>query len=53
VNRKDVDRLINARITFRDMNSGGAIRQIPLSSVAKIEYTNSYGSIKRKNKPKK
>lgn len=49
VNRKDVDRLINARITFRDMNSGGAIRQIPLSSVAKIEYTNSYGSIKRKN----
>jgi multidrug efflux pump len=49
VNRKDVDRLINARITFRDMNAGGAIRQIPLSSVAGIEYTNSYGSIKRKN----
>ncbi len=49
VNRKDVDRLINARITYRDMNAGGAIRQIPLSSVARIEYTNSYGSIKRKD----
>lgn len=47
--RSDVEKLINLRITFRDMNSGGAIRQIPLSSVAKIEYTNSYGSIKRKN----
>ena len=49
VNRKDVDRLINARITYRDMNAGGAIRQIPLSSVARIQYTNSYGSIKRKD----
>jgi multidrug efflux pump len=49
VNRKDVDRLINARITFRDMNAGGAIRQVPLSSVASIDYTTSYGSIKRKN----
>jgi len=48
-NRKNVDRLINARITYRDMNAGGAIRQIPLSSVANIEYTNSYGSIKRKD----
>lgn len=47
--RSDVEKLINLRITFRDMNAGGAIRQIPLSSVAKIEYTNSYGSIKRKN----
>lgn len=47
--RQDVEQLINTRITYRDMNAGGAIRQIPLSSVAKIEYTNSYGSIKRKN----
>jgi multidrug efflux pump subunit AcrB len=47
--RTDVEQLINTRITYRDMNAGGAIRQIPLSSVAKIEYTNSYGSIKRKN----
>ncbi len=47
--RQDVEQLINTRITFRDMNAGGAIRQVPLSSVAKIEYANSYGSIKRKN----
>lgn len=50
MSRSQADRLINARITFRDMNSGGAIRQIPLSSVATLEYGNSYGSIRRKNK---
>lgn len=31
------------------MNMGGQIRQIPLSSVAKISYGNTYGGIKRKN----
>jgi multidrug efflux pump subunit AcrB len=49
MSRSQADRLINARITFRDMNSGGAIRQIPLSSVATLEFGNSYGSIRRKN----
>jgi multidrug efflux pump subunit AcrB len=29
------------------MNMGGQIRQVPLSSVAKIEYSNTYGGIKR------
>jgi multidrug efflux pump subunit AcrB len=31
------------------MNMGGQIRQIPLSSVAKISYGNTFGGIKRKN----
>lgn len=31
------------------MNMGGAIRQIPLSAFAKVDYTSTYGGIKRKN----
>ncbi|NDC72508.1 MAG: efflux RND transporter permease subunit, partial [Sphingobacteriia bacterium] len=41
--------MLNAKITFRDMNAGGAVRQLPVSAVANIEYTSSLGSIKRKN----
>ncbi len=47
--RTNIDDLMNSRITFRDMNMGGQIRQIPLSSVAKAHFGNSYGGIKRKN----
>ncbi|MBF9251688.1 efflux RND transporter permease subunit [Pontibacter sp. 172403-2] len=46
--RDNIDALLDMRITYRDMNSG-LIRQIPLSSVASIDYTTSYGGIKRKN----
>ncbi|MFM8512560.1 MAG: efflux RND transporter permease subunit, partial [Bacteroidota bacterium] len=49
VDREDLNRLLNAKITFRDMNAGGAVRQLPVSAVANIEYTSSLGSIKRKN----
>jgi len=47
--RNKIDELVNLKITFRDMAMGGAVRQIPLSSVAKISYGNSYGGIKRRN----
>ena len=46
--RNNLDRLMNMKIVYRDMNTG-LLRQIPLSSVAKITYVNSYGGIKRKN----
>ena len=46
--RKNIDKLMNLKITYRDMNSG-LLRQIPLSAVAKVDYTNTYGGIKRKN----
>ena len=46
--RTNINNLINLKITYRDMNSG-LLRQIPLSSVAKIEYVDSYGGIKRQN----
>ncbi|MBX7204028.1 MAG: efflux RND transporter permease subunit [Bacteroidia bacterium] len=47
--RNNLNALMNLKITYRDMNMGGQIRQIPLSSVAKISYGNTYGGIKRKN----
>jgi multidrug efflux pump subunit AcrB len=46
--RKDIDKLMNLKITYRDMASG-LMRQIPLSSVASLRYENSYGGINRKN----
>ena len=46
--RDNIDALMNMSITYRDMNSG-RVRQIPLSSVADIEYATTYGGIKRKN----
>ncbi|NTW23611.1 MAG: efflux RND transporter permease subunit [Lentimicrobium sp.] len=46
--RENINNLINLKITYRDMNSG-LLRQIPLSSVASIEYADSYGGIKRQD----
>jgi multidrug efflux pump subunit AcrB len=39
---------MNMRIVFRDFNSG-QIKQIPVNSVAKVDYTNTTGGVKRKN----
>jgi multidrug efflux pump subunit AcrB len=46
--RENINKLINTKITYRDMNSG-LLRQIPLSSIATIDYVDSYGGIKRQN----
>ncbi|HJV18349.1 MAG TPA: efflux RND transporter permease subunit [Sediminibacterium sp.] len=46
--RNNVEDLMNMRIVFRDFNSG-AIKQIPVNSVATVDYTNTTGGIKRKN----
>jgi multidrug efflux pump subunit AcrB len=46
--RTNIDRLLNSKITYRDMNSG-LVRQIPLSAVCKVSYPNSYGGINRKD----
>ena len=47
--RNDIEALMNLKISFRDMNMGGVLRQVPLSSVAKFKYSSTYGGIKRKN----
>jgi multidrug efflux pump subunit AcrB len=44
--RKNINSLVNLEITYRDMNTG-ILRSIPLSTVAKIDYTSSYAGIKR------
>ena len=48
VTRDNINSLINLQITYRDMNSG-QLRSIPLSTVAKINYSTSYAGIKRLN----
>lgn len=46
--RNDINELMNMRIVFRDFTTG-AIKQIPINSVATLEYTNTAGGVKRKN----
>ena len=47
--RNNIDALKNIKITYRDMNMGGIVRQIPLSAFAQVHYSNTFGGIKRKN----
>lgn len=49
VQREDLSALINSQITYRDMAMGGMLRRVPLSSFATVEYSNTYGVIKRKD----
>lgn len=46
--RMNLDALNNLKFTYRDMNMGGMIRNVPLSSFADIYYGKSYGGVKRK-----
>jgi multidrug efflux pump subunit AcrB len=46
--RDNINALVNLEITYRDMNTG-QLRSIPLSTVARIDYTSSYAGIKRLN----
>ncbi len=48
IQRNDLNALRNLKITYRDMNMQGAIRNVPLSSFADIQYGVSYGGVKRK-----
>ncbi len=48
IQRKNINLILNGKITYRDMNSG-QLRQIPISSVATLDYKDTYGGIKRKN----
>jgi multidrug efflux pump len=47
VQRNNLPDLLNQRIVFREMTGG--IKQIPISSLVNVDYTSTYGSIKRKN----
>ncbi|MEM6297815.1 MAG: efflux RND transporter permease subunit, partial [Bacteroidota bacterium] len=45
--RYDLENLMNQRITFRD--NRGNVSQIPISSVAEVDFASSLGEIKRKD----
>jgi multidrug efflux pump len=45
--RNDINTLMNLPITFRDMTMGGAVRQVPMSAIASVGYTNSYAGVRR------
>jgi len=45
--RNDISSLMNQVISFR--NKKGKFMQIPISSVATVYYSNTYGSVKRKD----
>ena len=47
--RDNINKLLDMKITYQDMADRGKFRQIPISSVANIEYSYTYGGIKRKN----
>ena len=47
--RNDINTLMNLPLTYRDMSMGGQVRQVPMSAVAKTEYSNSYAGIRRIN----
>lgn len=46
--RNNLQSLMNMRITFRDFNTG-RIKQIPISTVAQFDFTNTTGVVKRKD----
>ena len=46
--RQNVEQLMNLNISFMDFATG-SFRQLPISSIAKLEYANSYSVINRKN----
>jgi multidrug efflux pump len=46
--RKNLADLMNMNITFRDMASG-QVKHVPISSLVKVDYTSTLGSVKRKN----
>ncbi|MCW3127985.1 MAG: Protein HelA, partial [Bacteroidetes bacterium] len=46
--RQNVEQLMNLNISFMDFATG-SFRQLPISSIAKLRYANSYSVINRKN----
>jgi multidrug efflux pump len=46
--RNDISVLLNQKITFKSVNTG-AVMQVPISSVARFQYSTTYGSVNRKD----
>jgi multidrug efflux pump subunit AcrB len=48
VQRRSLSDLLNMNIAFRDMATG-QVKRIPISSLVKVDYTSTQGSVKRKD----
>jgi multidrug efflux pump len=48
VQRKKLGDLLNMNVTFRDMATG-QVKSVPIISLVNVDYTNTLGSVKRKN----
>ncbi len=46
--RNNLEAIRNLKITYRDLATGGAIRQVPISAFTDIRYTNTYANINHK-----
>jgi multidrug efflux pump len=46
--RNNIDAIRNLKITYRDIATGGTIRQVPISAFTDIKYTNTYANINHK-----
>jgi len=46
--RKSLSDILNMKVTFRDMASG-LVKHVPISSLVKVDYTTTLGSVKRKD----
>lgn len=47
--RSNINAVENLTITYRDMNMGGVLRSIPMGALADINYTNTFGGVRRKD----
>ncbi len=47
--RHDNEALMNQMVTFRNMDAGGRIVQVPISAVARKRPSSTYSAVKRKN----
>ncbi|GAA4449557.1 efflux RND transporter permease subunit [Nibrella saemangeumensis] len=47
--RSQIERLLSMNVVYRDMNAGGMLRQVPLTSVADVQYSTTFSQINRKN----
>ncbi|GAB3766248.1 efflux RND transporter permease subunit [Spirosoma pomorum] len=47
--RSQIERLLSLNVVYRDMASGGQLRQVPITSVANISYSTTFSQINRKN----
>jgi len=47
--REQIERLLSLNVVYRDMNMGGALRQVPITSVTNIHYSTTFSQINRQD----